>query len=815
MSMRVHLRSAVAILVLMLVLAAMPGVASGVTTGESNTGTLEISFTTPVAGTALVEIGRVNATQPLRTVVHDLAKPGTANVELAAGEYRITPRVMVVDDQRYVGRSDPMQVTVTSGRITESTVKYAWSKGVQNLRATEVTGTSIALDWDAELGAGTSVWRVEGDEPVTRPGAGTRVQLSGSSLTDRGLEPGTTYTYSIFVRPGDGAFGRTDGDPVTMTVGTTPIEGSGEPAFVLNPSTIILSADDIAAAVPTGDGLRLDLQPNFRVPVPGTFLSVPVSQTLEGGYLGEVVRVSEDGRSVWLVPAAMGAAFDFYHLAAPEFTDATAAAVKDVSAASFKQASKSIAPDSLSAAALAKVECSGSSEIDVTSSVSLSHAGHAEVTVDKHKILFVEVPSGVAFDVGYSATLKGTLDIEGNNAIECGFPLPNFTRTFATYPVPMLLQVRPEVGVKLEGAGAVSDLGFAATLGFQADGYMGFTGDNYFDGDLIKTGSPTQPTAQGSLSVGVEVGGAVAFGPGVGTSGAGVVIGVGGELFLVDASVGVVEVDDGSSVSTCIEVSAATRVGLFVTLRAWLPGYEYDFKASIDPLQGEFPWGGSPWHWPDDCTESDTPTNDVVGDGVTVIDDDLVGSSDQWGKVDGFVPGQNTWVLSTGRIQDAVGSPSTFASTSLGHPGDAQLTALSGFRTYDAAAFTVRVIPNEDTLKVRYVFASEEYPEYVGSSFNDVMAVFVDGKNCALVPGTTTPVAINTINAWSHSQYYVDNVTGAAGYGTTMDGLTKPLTCSVPVTPGEPVTIKIAVSDASDSIYDSAVALLDGGIWSE
>ena len=116
---------------------------------------------------------------------------------------------------------------------------------------------------------------------------------------------------------------------------------------------------------------------------------------------------------------------------------------------------------------------------------------------------------------------------------------------------------------------------------------------------------------------------------------------------------------------------------------------------------------------------------------------------------------------------------------------------------------------------MKYVFASEEYPEYVGSSFNDVMAVFVDGTNCALVPGTATPVSINTVNAGANSQYYVDNQTGASGYGTTYDGLTKPLVCSAPVTPGVPATVRIVVADASDSIYDSAVALLDQGIWSE
>jgi hypothetical protein len=48
-----------------------------------------------------------------------------------------------------------------------------------------------------------------------------------------------------------------------------------------------------------------------------------------------------------------------------------------------------------------------------------------------------------------------------------------------------------------------------------------------------------------------------------------------------------------------------------------------------------------------------------------------------------------------------------------------------------------------------------------------------------------------------------------------MDGLTVPLTCSVPVTPGQPVVVKIGVADTSDPVYDSAVALVDGGIWTD
>jgi hypothetical protein len=124
-------------------------------------------------------------------------------------------------------------------------------------------------------------------------------------------------------------------------------------------------------------------------------------------------------------------------------------------------------------------------------------------------------------------------------------------------------------------------------------------------------------------------------------------------------------------------------------------------------------------------------------------------------------------------------------------------------------------ISSGTTRHVRYVFASEEYPEYVGSAFNDAMAIFVNGKNCARVPGTDDPVSINTINAERNSTYFVDNTSGASGFGTSMDGLTVPLECTAPVQIGKPATVKITVADASDRIYDSAVALLDKGIWSD
>ncbi|AJE68784.1 hypothetical protein SB89_09425 [Corynebacterium glutamicum] len=209
------------------------------------------------------------------------------------------------------------------------------------------------------------------------------------------------------------------------------------------------------------------------------------------------------------------------------------------------------------------------------------------------------------------------------------------------------------------------------------------------------------------------------------------------------------------------------------------------------------------------------PTPDLVGHGVELQNGNATGSPEQWGFLDGFFEDKPAWVLSTGKIEDAVGAPSDFASTNLGNPGSNVLSELSGGETWDAASYQVTVIPTGNTLYIEYAFASEEYPEYVNSWYNDVMAIFVNGQNCAVVPATNEPISVDTVNHLVNSQYYVDNQTGAWGYNTAFDGLTTNLRCAVPVTPGVPVDVHIAIADTGDAIYDSAIALVEGGIYSE
>jgi len=149
-------------------------------------------------------------------------------------------------------------------------------------------------------------------------------------------------------------------------------------------------------------------------------------------------------------------------------------------------------------------------------------------------------------------------------------------------------------------------------------------------------------------------------------------------------------------------------------------------------------------------------------------------------------------------------------------PGDAQLEdELPGAPvSFDASVLTINFTPTGDQIRFSYVFASEEYNEYVGSEYNDIFAFFLGGTNYALIAGTSTPVAINNINCGygteppSNCHLFVDNTD--AHLNTQMDGLTKVLTFTAPVNPGVQNTIRLAIADIADPILDSAVFLAAG-----
>ena len=169
-------------------------------------------------------------------------------------------------------------------------------------------------------------------------------------------------------------------------------------------------------------------------------------------------------------------------------------------------------------------------------------------------------------------------------------------------------------------------------------------------------------------------------------------------------------------------------------------------------------------------------------------------------------------VLTTGSASLVAGPVGNFASDYPNTPGDADLTAaVGGMPTYDACVLEFDCIPTGDTLLFNFSFGSEEYPEFVGSAFNDVFAIWLTGPgfpmptNVAALPDGT-PVAINNVNAGLNNAYFVDNETGAGQY-VTYDGFTTNLTVFAEVSPDDVYHFKVAIADVSDMAFDSGVFL--------
>jgi hypothetical protein len=216
-----------------------------------------------------------------------------------------------------------------------------------------------------------------------------------------------------------------------------------------------------------------------------------------------------------------------------------------------------------------------------------------------------------------------------------------------------------------------------------------------------------------------------------------------------------------------------------------------------------------------DLSQGVTPqqlVQSLVGVGVQVANVTYTGANVAAGR---FTGGQNTIgfaqgvILSTGLAGGVVGAAGTNASTNNGTAGDADLAAIvTPNTTFDAAVLEFDFVPEGDLLTFQYVFGSEEYPEFVNAGVNDVFAFFLNGQNIALIPGTTTPVSIDTVNANVNSQFYVDNTGGA--FAIVLDAFTKVLTIKAKVNAGQSNHIKLAISDAGDGIFDSDVFIKAG-----
>jgi len=186
-------------------------------------------------------------------------------------------------------------------------------------------------------------------------------------------------------------------------------------------------------------------------------------------------------------------------------------------------------------------------------------------------------------------------------------------------------------------------------------------------------------------------------------------------------------------------------------------------------------------------------------------------------------------ILASGDISNAIGpnnSPSD--GSTLGSGSDPDLVELLSDPSdgiNDATIVQFDFIPATDTVTFRYIFGSEEFPEYANSNFNDVFGFFLSGPgisgpysngaiNIAILPNNQ-PVTIDNVHNYG---YYIANPSlGAASSfnnAVQYDGNTIILTATAVITACETYHIKLAVGDAGDSAFDSGVFLEAGSFVS-
>ncbi len=176
----------------------------------------------------------------------------------------------------------------------------------------------------------------------------------------------------------------------------------------------------------------------------------------------------------------------------------------------------------------------------------------------------------------------------------------------------------------------------------------------------------------------------------------------------------------------------------------------------------------------------------------------------------GVTPSDEGVILSTGHARNfsnrngSYNQRSNRSTDTNGEDNNAEFNAVAGTNTYDASYLDVSFIADEaGQMTMQFVFASEEYPEYVSSIYQDFVAVSVNGTYIPLEIGNGD-VDPGNINNGENESLFVDNTGGI--YNTEMDGFTITMTLTFDIVEGLN-DIRIVVADVSDSNYDSSLLI--------
>lgn len=193
-------------------------------------------------------------------------------------------------------------------------------------------------------------------------------------------------------------------------------------------------------------------------------------------------------------------------------------------------------------------------------------------------------------------------------------------------------------------------------------------------------------------------------------------------------------------------------------------------------------------------------------------------------------PFLNGVLLSTGKANSSIGPNSSILSEgSTSWTGDNDLEqALNISGSINATVLEFDFTPVTNKISFDYIFASEQYltnPSSNQCNYTDGFAFLLKEsgsqnqyQNLAVVPGTSTPVKINTVRGpgtvcpTANEQYF--GGFNGTNHPTNFNGQTVIMKAEADVISGTTYHIKLVIADQGNNLYDSAIFLGGGSFQS-
>jgi uncharacterized repeat protein (TIGR01451 family) len=178
------------------------------------------------------------------------------------------------------------------------------------------------------------------------------------------------------------------------------------------------------------------------------------------------------------------------------------------------------------------------------------------------------------------------------------------------------------------------------------------------------------------------------------------------------------------------------------------------------------------------------------------------------GPLDGFPTDGTTFTILTNGDAALADQPNSAGDSGADDGGG----NVRGNSNWDVSILEIDldVPPLANCLSIDFRFLSDEYPEWVGSEFNDAFIAELDNSTWT-TNGPTITAPDNfafdpSSNVISVNAAGVTSMTAANAAGTTYDGATPLLSASTPITPGAH-SLYLSIFDVGDRGIDSAVFL--------